>query len=100
MQTFSIDESAIGVRCGERFCFVAPAVPTAGYRWSVRCDGPAVVEVESMFENTSGAIGGGAVQRIVLESNAVGVVTIRLSYAQEWVTTPEDEREIEVSVTG
>lgn len=101
MQTFSIDEAAIDVRLGDQFCIEAPAVPTAGYRWSVDDLGNALAEIESgpKYQRREAAVGGSAIQRIVLEAREAGVVTVRLTYAQAAATAPEKTRQIEVLVT-
>lgn len=98
MQTFSIDDPTIGVRRGERFCIAAPAIPTAGYRWSTDSDASAVAEIESTFDITGTGIGGGTVQRIVLEPRKRGTFRLRLSYWQAGAAAAESVKEIDVTV--
>lgn len=99
MQTFSVDDSTISVRRGERFCIVAPATPTAGYQWSAECDGPGVVKIESTFDIAGSGIGGGATQRITFEPRDVGSYTLRFAYSQAGAAAPESVRTIAVTVT-
>ena len=98
MRVFSIDEPSISVRRNEQFCLVAPAVPTAGYRWLVETKEPGLTVVESSVEPRNDAVGGAASQRIVLCSVGDTSAKIRLVYRQAGGGPVADEREIEISI--
>lgn len=97
MRTFPIDADSIQVARGERFVLEAPARPTAGYRWSVgACE--LVRQVEVRYVPSTGDVGGGSRQQIVLEALEPGTGTLELRYAQAGSSTAKEERSVRVVV--
>jgi inhibitor of cysteine peptidase len=77
-----------------------PETPTSGYRWELEGDNPAIVVVESKFEQSEAGrlAGASGIRRFVLQINQRGTWRLRLVLKRSWETTAIDHRDIDIDV--
>ena len=68
---------------GQDVHVLLPEIPTSGYLWDLRVDGPAAV-VDSRFEPGGTAAGAGGTRHFVLRPAGSGRAALRAVLRQEW----------------
>jgi inhibitor of cysteine peptidase len=77
-----------------------PETPTSGYRWELENNTPAIVVVESKFEQSEAGrlAGASGIRKLVLHISQRGTSRVRLVLKRSWETTAIDHREIDIDV--
>jgi predicted secreted protein len=97
MKTIGIDARSVRLKAGEHIVIELPAMPTAGYQWSLG-EHPGLEVKPLGYGPPPPGVGGSTVERFEVVAPRAGQFRLNAVYKRQWESTPERTAQFDIAV--